>query len=259
LKIKNTKRFILQRIENFRREIEDLKESTGLPEDKIRCKRNLLEEQFTNDKMDTTDCISEFQKLVPPTPLKEVKTNQPPDAPTNKTLELRRFLANTAQDSDSESDYNEWDSDPDMDDEAASKPKQSTSRPKVDDTFLRHAAHLVDYLDQFIALIDSNRESTLGQSCLDPDVTCEYSSEKMRELCRGQLKVLALRISRTFAFLGKLVPEVSSLMADVVVRRKTNKIYSEIKKTIVRLKMSVKELYEVSEFFKNEWPSEAKI
>ena len=49
-------------------------------------------------------------------------------ASTNKTLELRRFLANISQDSGPELDY-DWDSD--SEDETASIFKQTTNRPKV--------------------------------------------------------------------------------------------------------------------------------
>lgn len=84
-----------------------------MPEEKVNCKRKLLEE---HDKMDTMDCGSEsskrkfvedgeFQNLPPPTPLREMKSaykrNQITLDSSNGTAssnnDIRRHLANISQ------------------------------------------------------------------------------------------------------------------------------------------------------------------
>lgn len=87
---------------------------------------------------------------------------------------------------------------------------------------------------------------------LDADVTNMCNSEELKKLSRIQMINLGTMIQCKTVILSQLVqtrvPETFSIMSDVSFRHRTNKIYKAIKTHVAKLRVAVKELFEVSFF-----------
>lgn len=162
--------------------------------------------------------------MPPPTPSSHAKEAKLSEVSAVSTLIDETFRP--ILESDDESDY-----------EADDNSNKTNERPKVDDVFLKNYARLVSSLDELIFSIDSPNEEDMSvtvNKCLEfEDDKIKRSKQELTDVIRSEMYLI-----------NKTRPLTWSLIYDLTSRKKTNRIYNQIRQNQKRLKKSVNLLFE---------------